>query len=415
MLQPLPDPTKRFFDQVVIPVNYVISKIGDKYYAKNGETGVIDFVGTDYDTVKDNVINALPNKTGLIVDKTGETIKYEWYFQGKRRNFDLFPYVNIPDNKAYVILRFDDSYDDHYLQAYPLMKARGMVGVIFLWVGRVGISGYLTLDQLKELVEEGWEIASHTQTHTRFDTLTRAEIESEVRQTKEWVEENLQSPCITFSYPAFITNDKYGNNVKDLVAKYHPYGCTGTELWDGKPSQTIGRYIAVRNDNVANFESLLDDGIAEKKIIICLTHSFGTADFQITEANFEKLLDLIDSKGLKVVTFRDIASRYSYPFARWKDMPDLEKSYSGTKTLSGDGLTTDFLIGEHGLGTTDRTKIVVLVTPASTDAINASPCFAYASDEDADGAYESIRVKFSTAPATGTDNVVIVWKAFDIS
>lgn len=86
---------------------------------------------------------------------------------------------------------------------------------------------------------------------------------------------------------------------------------------------------------------------------------------------------------------------------------------SGTATFSGDGTTTDFLIGAHGLAEnpTDRTRIYAEVTPASDDAITASPCEAYASDEDTDGAYESIRVKFASAPAAGTDNVVVRWKA----
>ena len=84
---------------------------------------------------------------------------------------------------------------------------------------------------------------------------------------------------------------------------------------------------------------------------------------------------------------------------------------SGTATFSGDGATTDFLIGNHGLVVTDPNKIVVKVTPVSADAIAASPCVGYCSDEDGDGAYESIRVKFASAPAAGTNNIVVTWEA----
>lgn len=86
---------------------------------------------------------------------------------------------------------------------------------------------------------------------------------------------------------------------------------------------------------------------------------------------------------------------------------------SGVATLSGDGTTTDFLIGEHGLSPSidDPSKVIVKVTPASADAVAASPCVGYLSDENADGVYESIRVKFASAPASGTDNVRIVWMA----
>lgn len=86
---------------------------------------------------------------------------------------------------------------------------------------------------------------------------------------------------------------------------------------------------------------------------------------------------------------------------------------AGTATLSGDGTTTDFLVGPHNIvpAPTDPSSIAVYCTPASPDAINASPVTCYLSDEDGDGTYESIRAKFQTAPASGTDNVKLSWYA----
>ena len=79
----------------------------------------------------------------------------------------------------------------------------------------------------------------------------------------------------------------------------------------------------------------------------------------------------------------------------------------GTATFSGDGSTTDFLIGDHGLAITDPNRIVVKVTPISPDAIAASPCVGYVDPND----NTKIRVKFANPPASGTDNVKITWEA----
>ena len=84
---------------------------------------------------------------------------------------------------------------------------------------------------------------------------------------------------------------------------------------------------------------------------------------------------------------------------------------SGTATFSGDGSTTDFEIGAHGLVTNEASKIVVKVSPISSDAINASPCVGYVDPAD----NTKIRVKFSSAPASGSENVKIVWHAEVIS
>ncbi|RLF93482.1 hypothetical protein DRN52_06425 [Thermococci archaeon] len=84
---------------------------------------------------------------------------------------------------------------------------------------------------------------------------------------------------------------------------------------------------------------------------------------------------------------------------------------SGTATFSGDGTTTDFEIGAHGLVTTDPSKIAVKITPVSSDAIAASPCVGYVDPAD----NTKIRVKFASAPASGSNNVQIVWHAEVIS
>jgi len=84
---------------------------------------------------------------------------------------------------------------------------------------------------------------------------------------------------------------------------------------------------------------------------------------------------------------------------------------SGAAAFSGDGTTTDFEIGAHGLVITDPSKIAVKVTPVSQDAIDASPCVGYVDPAD----NTKIRVKFSSAPASGSENVKIVWYAEVIS
>jgi len=84
---------------------------------------------------------------------------------------------------------------------------------------------------------------------------------------------------------------------------------------------------------------------------------------------------------------------------------------SGVATFSGDGVATVFEIGAHGLVTTDPSKIAVKITPASSDAIAASPCVGYVDPVD----NTKIKVKFSSAPASGANNVKIVWYAEVIS
>ena len=64
MLQPLQDPSKRFFDQAVAEPSYIIFKVGDTILAKNGLTGQVEFSGTDASKVIQQAVDAVSNAGG---------------------------------------------------------------------------------------------------------------------------------------------------------------------------------------------------------------------------------------------------------------------------------------------------------------------------------------------------------------
>lgn len=107
-----------------------------------------------------------------------------------------------------------------------------------------------------------------------------------------------------------------------------------------------------------------------------------------------------------------------------KSIPQISDSVApyettGVATLSGDGSAQQFqLTDDHGVtglsrfrGThpSNRSGMDVHVTPASQAAIDASPCVGIPTNPDGDGMWEGADVKFTSAPASGTDNVVVRW------
>jgi len=110
---------------------------------------------------------------------------------------------------------------------------------------------------------------------------------------------------------------------------------------------------------------------------------------------------------LRTIVFEDVSNKLTGDGINSLTIKD---ENSGTQTFDGDGATKDFLIGAHGLAITDPSKIVVKVTPVSQDAIDASPCIGYVDTSD----NSKIRVKFDSAPASGSDNVKITWEAIVI-
>ena len=81
-----------------------------------------------------------------------------------------------------VALTFDDSLKDHLLIAAPLLEERGWRGTFCIVTDRVGKDEqHLTWDDVRELVQRGHEIATHTKSHKNLVTLLKEGREDEVR------------------------------------------------------------------------------------------------------------------------------------------------------------------------------------------------------------------------------------------
>ena len=55
--------------------------------------------------------------------------------------------------------------------------------------------------ELRELVERGIEVGSHTVSHRRLSTLSDAELADELRSSRERIEDELGRPCTVLAYP----------------------------------------------------------------------------------------------------------------------------------------------------------------------------------------------------------------------
>ena len=130
---------------------------------------------------------------------------------------------------------FDDGLLSTYTNAFPVMKERGLVGKVALVTSIVGNDFYsikwdtttpcMNLEQLKELIDAGWEIASHTVTHPyRFDQLSLEETRWELEESKQWIIENLEITPTKFVVPRHLIKPKQMKLAKEIYEYVRPLG-----------------------------------------------------------------------------------------------------------------------------------------------------------------------------------------------
>jgi peptidoglycan/xylan/chitin deacetylase (PgdA/CDA1 family) len=106
-----------------------------------------------------------------------------------------------PKSAVPVVLSFDDGDESCYTMAAPILERHGLRADFFIVTQWIGQPGFMTSDQLRDLLSRGHGIHSHTRTHPRLPELTTAQIEDELNRSKAELEAILGRPVTQLSIP----------------------------------------------------------------------------------------------------------------------------------------------------------------------------------------------------------------------
>lgn len=115
-----------------------------------------------------------------------------------------------------VVISFDDGYETVFENAYPIMKELGFTGVMYIVGEYIGAQGYMSIENLVVMSENGWEIGSHSMTHPHLPANHDA-VYFEAGQSKTTLATEIGVSISTFAYP-------YGEMDGFVVDKVAEYG-----------------------------------------------------------------------------------------------------------------------------------------------------------------------------------------------
>ena len=98
-------------------------------------------------------------------------------------------------------LTFDDGHASDYTEAFPVLHELGLRATFFVVPTLVDTAGFVTWDQLREMVAAGMEIGSHSLTHPFVDGLGPAELRREFGDSKAMIEDRLGAAVRSASLP----------------------------------------------------------------------------------------------------------------------------------------------------------------------------------------------------------------------
>jgi peptidoglycan/xylan/chitin deacetylase (PgdA/CDA1 family) len=139
-----------------------------------------------------------------------------------------------------VVITFDDGCETDLLEAAPVLHEAGFGATFYVVVGFLGGRGYLSVTQLRELGETGFEIGCHSMSHAYLSALSESQLHREIAGAKEELEQLLGIRVEHFSCPGGRWNRRVGQ-----VAREAGYRSVVTSRI-GMNSQTSDRFRLAR-------------------------------------------------------------------------------------------------------------------------------------------------------------------------
>jgi peptidoglycan/xylan/chitin deacetylase (PgdA/CDA1 family) len=167
---------------------------------------------------------------------------------------------NIPPES--IVITFDDGWEGVYEQAYPVLKEFGFPFTVYLYKKYVNIGGRsMSWDQVREMMLHGCEIGSHSVSHESLkkkpkagmsDADYQAWVLAELKDSRDFLEQNLKIKITSFAYPYGVFDDEVMNT--GLQIGYESLVTVngqkvGFDTLNGK----LGRYI-IHGDSDTNFK-----------------------------------------------------------------------------------------------------------------------------------------------------------------
>lgn len=155
-----------------------------------------------------------------------------WLYKRGKRGVSTRELLAADNPRDLVALTFDDGYADFLPHALPVLRRYGFTASLYIVSGLLGQYNswdepgprkpLLTADQLREISDEGMEIASHGLTHTALTTLDDAALEHELVTSRAILQEVTGQPADGICYPYGFADERVLEAVR---AAGYAYGC----------------------------------------------------------------------------------------------------------------------------------------------------------------------------------------------
>ena len=219
--------------------------------------------------------------------------------------------VNVRTQPA-VFLSFDDNATTQYTEAFAYLKPRKIKATCYIRTNSIDVSG-MTLAQITEMFNNGWDMANHTDDHTTLTGLSQAAAQAHIAAGKAALDGwGFSATSDHFATPG----GAFDGTVRAACAAEGVVTHRSVQFWR-YPVLPIddNYYIGPARGNgmgnsytVANFKSDIEAAYLAGEVYGLYGHSIATPESSTTISpdNFKEIINYIVSKNMPILTLSQL-------------------------------------------------------------------------------------------------------------
>ncbi len=235
----------------------------------------------------------------LIFHSFNNNINSDKFYDLKITEFiSLIDFLSNNVDPKKLTLTFDDGYKS-ILPAVEEALKRGFQVIAYIVTDYVDKDGFLTRKDLKYLLEIGCKIGSHTKSHKDLTQANEKELIKELKDSKEYLENNFGMEVDLFSFPY----GKHNNHVINIVKKF--YRCSAISRPNFFRKKGIYGRVSVTSSNCKNHKRILNIIVNKFNFIYVVKLLIIFSIKKVLPTNMYYILKNIISKNKSKDVFKD--------------------------------------------------------------------------------------------------------------
>ena len=221
---------------------------------------------------------------------------------------------------ALVSFTFDDGLKNTFTNAFPVLEGFNAPGTVYVPTDSIGASSAaMSLEDLKQLQAEGWEISSHSKDHLISAGTPADAYESNIQIAKEALE------SYGFPDPGYATpGGHWSHDVVTMARKYYGY----VRIADGASNKLpfdrnkLSAKVLDGYTSLDSVKSSLDTAQSNNEWIVFLIHGVSDWPSNTKPAFLQEILEELANRDIPVFNVRDVI-RSEFPDTTidlWKDV-----------------------------------------------------------------------------------------------